>query len=563
MDQVVLNELERAASADVNNLQHLGSRLLTDSLRWLGSQRRYPAVTPASGADTAQSPQTWCLGLTVEVVGTNYMVNPGMLSSVFPDNLTLDSLEGQQPIGFLRAAVVRPLPSCNPARTQGEYYLISARIVRTTTSQVVEVFDVPTQTFVPQNRPKRAEFTVEFREDAGPQVPGQPTYGAWPALNAYPSNAGWTPIAIVRVFTSSANADYGQVYDVRRDLRDELRAAPWDPFPYSADTPLAPPEVRIRACEATASPSDNSWGRFLWGHFRASLRGGDYSAAVPQGFVIPQTYVFANELETLTPGALTHFYLVPLRIGSTYRVPSYGMKGTNGLTGSIAMRGVIVACQSGAAPTRQGVNGGAIRLPRTTGLALFPDYDDVQIGEAVWVYSAQSTSGSATDAVPWTMAGNRFMYALNASASDQRSAPRVVNVALASGSTVWACDLTAYVPQNARWVELAVRLAPGNTASGPARCEVKIAKEDAKIGTPGTSALDTKLVLDSISIGTGHPNTEWWGKLRVPLFSLSDDDPIAKVPGYFGLAIEFEYEALSGSTFGSCQAAVYVAGWEV
>ncbi|CAB4155056.1 hypothetical protein UFOVP650_70 [uncultured Caudovirales phage] len=559
MDRVVINQLERAASADINNLQHMGARQLTDVLRFLGAARRYPAAV-ASG-DVSQQPQTWFMGVTVEKSSaTFYIVNAGMMSSISTPNLTLDPLEGNAPIGFLRTSVVRPMPVANAARTSGEFYLISARIVSVVTlNTVVEVFDVPSQTFVPTAKDKRIEYQLEFREDVGPQVPSIATQGAYPAFSVVPSGAGWEPVAFIKVYPNTANVEHGEVTDVRRDLRDLLRGAPLDPL-LTADIAFAP-EVRVRQLESTGSPSDPTWERAFRGQFRGSIRGNEYSIGIRYGEILPLTRVYDNELETHAAGNLNHYYLVPMRKGSTARVPSFSYL-TVAAASPAANRGILVKCQLQCPPTREGRNSAAIRLPRSGGLGLFVDYDDVAVGEACYVCSAQS-HGDAADVIPFAMTQGRLVYPLNATPGSGYSAPRVLDVALADGTNVWNVNLMNYVPRNARWVELGIRLAPGNTAVGAARCEVKIAKEDAKHGTPGTSSLTNDLVLDSISIGTGHPSTEWWGKMRVPLLSPTLDDAIAFSPGYFSLAIEFEYQTLSGSTFGSCQGQVFVTGWEI
>jgi hypothetical protein len=501
------------------------------------------------------------MGLTVEKSSASfYTINAGMMSSIATPNLTLDPLEGNTPVGFLRSAVIRPMPVANAARTSGEFYLISARIVSVVTlNTVVEVFDVPSQTFVPTAKDKRIEYQIEFREDVGPQVPSIATLGAYPAFSVVPPGAGWEPVAFVKVYPNTANAEHGEVTDLRRDLRDLLRGAPLDPV-LTADIAFGP-EVRVRQLESTGSPSDATWKRAFRGQFRGSIRGNEYSISVRYGEVLPQTRVFDNELDTHTAGALNHYYLVPLRNGSTARVPSFSYL-TIAAASLAANRGILVKCQAQCPPTREGRNSATIRLPRTGGLGLFTDYDDVAIGEACYVCSAQS-HGDAGDVIPFSMTEGRLVYPLNATPGSGLSAPRVLDQPLADGTNVWRLNLTNYVPRNARWVELGIRLAPGGTAVGAARCEIKVAKEDAKWGTPGTSSLTNDLVLDSISIGTGHPNTEWWGKLRVPLLSPTLDDAIAFSPGYFDLAIEFEYQTLSGSTFGSCQGQVFVTGWEV
>jgi len=71
MDNVVINQFERALSSDINNLQKMSARMLADLGRWLGARRRTPvfaleAVTP----DVGWSPDVWFLGMALERVNS-------------------------------------------------------------------------------------------------------------------------------------------------------------------------------------------------------------------------------------------------------------------------------------------------------------------------------------------------------------------------------------------------------------------------------------------------------------------------------------------------------------
>lgn len=551
-------------SADMNNLQRLATRQVGELMRYLGQRYVYPSGSPgAYGSSDAQGlPVSWCAGLVVEAASaTTYSINPGVLCSASAANLLggHDDLDSSTVMGFLRAAAVRPMPTPNPTRTGGEYFLISARIVANVTlNTVVEIFDIPTQTFVPMAKDKRVEYELEFREDAGPQVPSLPALGALPLLTAAPGGQGWDPIAIIKAIPDTGHTDHGQVIDVRRDIRDLVRMAPLDPIP-SYDARWFPPDVSIRRIESVAHPSDDNITFGYRGFFRATLREQEFSFAAPFG--LDSSALLPNDLETLVPGVLTHVYMVPYKVANSGRIPSWQQR--NNVSGNrVVYRGFLVAAQAGCPPTRDGKNSASLQLPGTGATGIYTALPVVGVGEAVHVFSAQSRASNSLAFVPFTMSGGRLVYGLNALFNNEMSGPRVTTaLTLAAGSTVHSLPLSAHVPRNARWVELGVRIANGGTADGPARCEVRIAKEDAKIG--GTSALTTTWVLDSITVPCGYANSAAWGKMRIPLPTPNPGDSGLSELSYFSLAVEFAYQVPTGSTFGSATGEVYVIGWDL
>lgn len=561
-DSIVINQFERAMSDDINNLQRLGTRQVAELLRWLGHQHRVPAGGPTGyGSSYPQgAPTTWALGLVCTAPGgAFYSVSAGMLLSSAPANLSggWDSdLDSFSVVGLQRTSAVRPMPVANPTRTGGEFYLISARVVtEVTLNTVVEIFDVPTQAFIPQAKDKRVEYRLEYREDAGPQIPSLPALGAFPVLDAFPANQGWEPIAVIRVFPDTGVDDHGQIFDVRNDLLDFIRSAPWDPVA-SYVAQWFPAEVQMRRLESVAHPSNDNISQGIRGFFRGTIQGKEYSYALPFGQV--STWLFRNDLDTFVDGSMTHFYLVPYKTGSQMRAVTYTGRDASG--NRSFFRGFLVACQAACPPTRDGKNSAAIRLPRTGAVGYFTALPDIGAGEAVLVCSAQAKVDAQLSCRPFVMSGGRLVYSLNSNLD--AGGPRVVNATLAEGSTVHALTLGPVVPPNARWVELGVRIANGVGSAGPARCDVKVAKEDAKVG--GTAALAAALVLDSESVDCGHANAEWWGKLRVPLHTPNPGDGAGfGTLGYFDLAVEFNYQVLSGGTFGSATGSVYVIGWDL
>jgi len=561
MDNVVINQFERALSSDINNLQKMSARMLADLGRWLGARRRTPvfaleAVTP----DVGWSPDVWFLGMALERVNsTTYMVNAGVLAVESPGNITIGALDSNLVIAFQRAAVNRTMPLANPTRVVGEYYLVSARPVAIVTlNTVVEVFDVPTQTFVPQAKDKRVEYQVEYREDVGPQIPSLPQYGAFPALSAAPASSGWRPLGYLKVVPNTADPTHGQVTDLRRDLRDTLRSAPLDPVG-NTEAPVFPAEVLVRRLESTGNPSDSAnYQSGFQGFFRAMLQGKEYSLACPAG-TVPSWFAF-NELDTLVNGKITHFYLCPLRSGETAVVPSVSDTGVNGYA---LQRGVVAVCQDACPPNRFGTNSAEIKLPSSGAAGLWTAFDNIRVGEAVYICSSQNVS-AITNVVPFAMAGGRHVYGFNLAAANDMSGPIVVigQPITANAVAVHSLDLTNYVPRNARWVELGIEVVCAGSV-GLTHLNVMIGKEDSKIG--GAVALTPEKVLDTVTMNPGGPSgSSWFAKARVPLFTPLPNDPLdASVDAFLRLAIAFASTTLTGSTFGSQIANVYILGWDV
>lgn len=560
---VVINMFERAASSDINTLQEMGARQLGELLKWLGSEHTIPADNHLGTSNVRERPEPWFAGLVVERLGsTSYRIGPGLLGIQNPANLTQGGLDSTFRIGHQRSSLTRDYPTANPARVGGEFHLLSVRIIREVTLNLaVEIFDVPTQTFIPVANDKQTEMNLEFRTDAGPQIPSLAAFGAWPALDEAPSGQGWEPLAILKVFPDTSQDDHGQVIDLRRDLRDVLGAAMSDSVP-SSDVCALPPVVLQRRLESTGSGSDTGGHQFgVKGLFQATLQGQRFALSQPLTDS-PVSYV-GNTLDSLTDDKLSHIYLVPLVQGGRKLVPSY-VQATAGGSGYALQRGVLVHCQDACPPTRDGKNSAAIRLPSSGAGGVFVGYDDIPAGEAVHVASAQSRTGGAGWLRPFALAGGVHRYPLNVlGETNFMSGPRVVNQpAIASGVNVFAMDLRSYVPRNARTVTIAVVLTPGPTAAGASRCLVRVGKEGDKV--PGTAAFLAERVLATTAIPAGYANTQWWGELTFPVHTPNPANPEdTDSDAGLNLGLELDYQVLSGSTFGSCGAVAFVVGWDL
>lgn len=563
MDKVIINPLERATSNDINDLQALQARSLADVLRWLGAERAYPSDAQTGGVGVTYSPETWVLGLEVVTIGNNYTVQRGVLGSAVPNNITLGALDSRTALGHVRDPISRSIPTANPTRTNGEWYLISARIAEVVTlNTLVEIFDIPTQTFIPVAKDKRVEFEVEFTETAGPAVPGQVTAGGFPALYAASENNGWTPLAAVKSYPNTANAEHGLLVDLRRDLRDVIRSAPRDPLQATRIEKM-PPEILIRTLEGGKAPGAAGISTGFRGFFRATYQGYEYSFARPFYWTAQQTNlrVWSNELETINPNTLTHVYLVPYKSGVRRRVPSFAQQASGSTPNSQELlRGFLVMCQTACPPTRDGKNSANIRLPSTGAAGYFADLTDVEEYEAVHVFSAQLIS--AGQFLPFTITGNKLTYTGNGDTGDTNTGPvALLNEAMTGdGTKVVALPLANAIPPNARAVDLAIRITQGNTATGLQQFTIRAAKEDAKIG--GTAALTSSLVLGATTILGCFANGTWWGTLRLPIHTPHMGDTIPE-NGYLSLAVELTNRTQSGETFGSANASIFVTGYDL
>jgi len=177
-DKVKFNNLERAASSDLNDLQDLQDRTRADFARYLFSGDHYQVAGDNFTVDRG----TVLGGLVSTSAGvtSSVFIGPGAISA--PLTGASGPLESSNGIGFNRTVVEMPAPT----PLSNAYYVLEGRVsevVTVTTS--VSIYDVITKVFGPATKDKQTESQIEFRYREG-------------TINGPPSPvSGWVPIAIV------------------------------------------------------------------------------------------------------------------------------------------------------------------------------------------------------------------------------------------------------------------------------------------------------------------------------------------------------------------------------
>lgn len=212
-DRIQINALERALSEDINDLQSMQARVLNDFLSSLSSVR---SISNSGGSDDTQ-PQSFTMGLDIRTNTTSMFIGPGVLSQLSATwPAAPGPLESSQRLGIQRGTVTVPLPG-----TPSVVALLEAQVVDVTTvSSTRDVFDVPTQTFIPTLLVKQNERQIQYQIVTDANVP------------AFSGNP-WVPLyAFETDISGEVTVLPGIIFlDCRNDLKDimgdsELRFTP-------------------------------------------------------------------------------------------------------------------------------------------------------------------------------------------------------------------------------------------------------------------------------------------------------------------------------------------------
>lgn len=191
-DNLLMNNLERALSGDVNDLQSLQARVLAEFSRYTFSRR-------AQGLLFSDSTRQIAMGLGVSAAGSNVVVSEGVL---FQQSATLPPAPGALDSNYRlarldsAATIVGPVPGVN------SWYLLEAQMVQqVASSSVRDIYNPATQTFVPTLVDKILVNSIQFQLTAGgADIP-------------FPSGGNWVPLAAVE-WPAGGGAPL-QIYDLR------------------------------------------------------------------------------------------------------------------------------------------------------------------------------------------------------------------------------------------------------------------------------------------------------------------------------------------------------------
>lgn len=199
-DNIQFNNLERALSTDVNDTESVLTRTYAENLRYGHAAQAYSSATGVS-TQTIQNVVLGGLNVTPSG-GAGVFISPGSLcqdsASLSPAPGSLDST-----YRLARIDTVTTFAALNPG--SDTYYLLEAQMVEVVaSSQIRDIFNPSTQTFVPTLVPKQIRRTIQFQWKAG-------TSTNFPI----PTGGDWVPIAGLFRPAAGGNVTADQIYDMR------------------------------------------------------------------------------------------------------------------------------------------------------------------------------------------------------------------------------------------------------------------------------------------------------------------------------------------------------------
>ncbi len=431
-DAIVINSLERALSEDINDLQAMSTRQLADQIKFLFAKR----FTLLSGGSDDTLPRSVTGGLSIRSSGggTSIDLMPGFLGQF---NATWPAvpgrLESDLRLGFNRAALTTALPG-----TPDQVVLLEARVVDVVTINVVrDVFDVPTQTFVPTALDKRTErqIEVQFVESAIPQLPAF-SGGTWVPLWVFDTDgAGQTDLASV-----------GANYDFRPDMQDILGGGDQQRGTYA---PTATEGVVAQASMQSGRPDGS-------GDVAFAALGGDFA-----GRIGDMQFRFRNQLSnqipsfasgfTLSLNTIAHLYMLPLNSSGIETAP-WNFSASS-----------PVALQKGALhlSSVQPSNGGRVHSATITpSPAVYANFDPVPAGRAIYVGSVYGGGATGIRFISQS-AGGRAILGSNVGANPLFG---IVNSSVAVGVGLFSepLDMRGLIPNAARLVTVVINVRWGS-----------------------------------------------------------------------------------------------------
>lgn len=318
-DRVQFNSLERAISGDINSLQDMQTRTRNDLLEFLSGIR---GISNSGGADDGARGST-TLGLNLRTTGSSLTVRAGVLSQFSTTHpAAAGTLESEQRLGISRADVAVPLPG-----TPSVFSIIEARVIDVTTvSELRDVFDVPTQTFVPTLITKQVERRIEFQIVDG-------SASALPAFTGDP----WVPLY---GFQTDGSGDVNSLPTASFwDFRQNMRTG-WSDDAVRDTFAAVHPDAQVESWAFHTQPQGSSVE--IGGNFRARL--GPYSAWLrSDDGIVP----VADNVVTGAENAVENLYLAPLISNGITTWPIFQSGAFSGTSKGIFMRSVVVGSMAG------------------------------------------------------------------------------------------------------------------------------------------------------------------------------------------------------------------------
>lgn len=417
-DRVVAHTLEQATSTDFNSAQSMQARRLDElvvrSLAEHPVQVRYNDSFGVGQA--ADSPKSVVVGLNLLYSGNDetLTITPGSLTQYSPSWLAAASPAASAVTGYQRNSVVFSYVSTAglglAADATDAFHLLCARIVDVTSSvQTVNIFDVPSQTFVPTALPKWVETRIEYKWVLGGALDSNTT--VLPALDA--GGEGWEPIAYVSFVYPGGTANNVKIIDVARritGLTNDLLSPLLDGNPTNAYSVPASAEVSIQSNQLPGS-----LGTALTAGISGSVRGfvkGEkvFFASAPELRCFGR--IDATGGESWAIGDLVNFYLCPLTSATLDRWPT--LTKASVISGSQydarVQRGLLVA--SKARPSHRKTNLDVISLHELSGVrGRFTNTANILGDSALYIGSGHQLTTTVGQIYPMVSNGSTTLYA--------------------------------------------------------------------------------------------------------------------------------------------------------
>lgn len=502
-DRIVINSLERALSGDVNDLQAVASRVFADYALHLAASRSLLE----SGGTSVPLTQSATLGLQCQANTNTVLVGEGTLfqySTTHPAAPV--ALESSMRVGMQRSSVAVAIPT-----VVDMHMIVEMRIVDVTTvSATRDIFDVPTQTFVPTSVSKRIERQIEY----------QVIQGSATALPAF-SGGSWIPLVGFKTDGSGQVPSFLVVraVDFRTDLLDLLAGVP------TRFTLGTSPESYVE------SHALHSGGALLGGNFVGRMGSQRVWLRSDEGMGLARENTVNN-----TGNEFQHIYLCPLIANGVVAWPTLQTILGEGSARGIPMR----------APYNSAVGG----PHNDTALVwhaseAFANFDNVPVGAAMYVTGIYVAQGGFGSMVPFTCSkGGRLLLR-----SDRTGTPnnlvKAVNRALAtlSGTEELALNFQGLIPDCARTAICRFRIG-GTDATNAFIIEYRLERD-------GSNLLVGPFGRLSGTAGTADSDGSW-GEFEVPVHE--EDGTTA------AMVWDFVIQLISG-TSPDCVVEVDVIGW--
>lgn len=410
-DRVIANTLERATSTDFNVAQATQARRLSD---WIMAEHAnhaapIPYQNGASLVPQGDNPQAVVTGLNVfaGASANEIYVGPGTLSQFSPpwDPFTGPAWTStRSPATDIQTGILRSVATVPYISTAGlglntdaseAFHLLCARLVEVVVlTTTVDIFDVPTQAFVPTALTKRVELRIEFQWFLGAALNVNQTI--LPSLDA--GGTEWEPLAYVAfVYPGGTNAyngaNQGKVIDVARRAEG---LGGWVGSGGSLATSIAgmPSQLSARLTSALSPDSNDSVvSGALAGSAFAEINGERALLSVSQEHR-QFTDVDATDGASPADWDLVHYYLCPIQSATRRRWPFKTLLNTSfDADRSHVARGLIVG--SIVQPTRQRKNSAPITLYASAGArAQWGAISAIPAGAAQYICSGHSLGAS-------------------------------------------------------------------------------------------------------------------------------------------------------------------------